>query len=324
MATSTNKLLCVKFEKVRATSKCAGCSHDYCYDHLQDHRQELNVQLDHIGNNHNHFRQRLNKYINNSQIHAFTQQIDQWEKESINKIQQKANECRELLKKHINENIHQIEINLNKQTDQLRNIVKENDFNEIDLNELNEKLKELERQLHQPSNISIQKNSTSSFINEITVVTSSDESIGHKTETKRSLNWDHKIYSIRSTVNGKFVTAEHGGERPLIARADKVDSWEKFKIKIVNKELNHIALKASVNDKYVTAEHSGYRPLIANQVSIDKWETFEVIEVAHNIVTLRSIANNRFVCAENGGRDSLIANRDTADLWGKFEILPFY
>ncbi|CAF4339001.1 unnamed protein product, partial [Adineta steineri] len=175
MATSTNKLLCVKCEKVRATSKCAGCSHDYCYDHLRDHRQELNIQLDHIGNNHNHFRQRLNKYINNSQIHAFTQQIDQWEKESINKIQQKANENRELLKKHINENrellkkhinenIHQIEINLNKQTDQLRNIVKENDFNEIDLNELNEKLKELERQLHQPSNISIQNNSTSSFI----------------------------------------------------------------------------------------------------------------------------------------------------------------
>ncbi|CAF4032885.1 unnamed protein product [Adineta steineri] len=67
----------------------------------------------------------LNEYINNSQIHAF--------------IQQKANECRELLKKYNNKNIHHIEINLNKLTDQLSNIVKKND-----LNELNEKLKELE------------------------------------------------------------------------------------------------------------------------------------------------------------------------------------
>ncbi|CAF3722788.1 unnamed protein product [Adineta steineri] len=92
-------LICVK-----ATSKCGGYSQDYCYDHLGDHRQALNVQLDHIGNNYNHFRQLFNKYINNSQIHAF--------------IQQKANECRELLKKHINENIHHIEVNLNKQTDQ--------------------------------------------------------------------------------------------------------------------------------------------------------------------------------------------------------------
>ncbi|CAF1452795.1 unnamed protein product [Adineta steineri] len=104
MTASSNKLLCIKCEKVKATLKCAGWSQNYCYDHLRDHRQELNAQLDHIGNNYNHFRQLFNEYINNSQIHAF--------------IQQKVNECRELLKKHINENIHHIEVNLNKQTDQ--------------------------------------------------------------------------------------------------------------------------------------------------------------------------------------------------------------
>jgi hypothetical protein len=63
-------------------------------------------------------------------------QIDKWKKDSIQKIQQTAEECRQILLQHTNEHFNQIEINLAKLTDHLRETRQENDFNEIEINQL--------------------------------------------------------------------------------------------------------------------------------------------------------------------------------------------
>jgi hypothetical protein len=57
----------------------------------------------------------------------------------MNKIEQIVKECRELILHHTSEHIHQIEVNLIKLTNQLREIRQENDFNEIDLQQLKQK-----------------------------------------------------------------------------------------------------------------------------------------------------------------------------------------
>jgi chromosome segregation ATPase len=71
-------------------------------------------------------------------------------------LQQTAEEARQLLLIHIDENINQIEIRLTKLIEELNEIRKENDFNEIHLNQFKQKLKKLEEELKKPSNISIQ------------------------------------------------------------------------------------------------------------------------------------------------------------------------
>jgi hypothetical protein len=180
MPTATNKTYCIKCGKAKATLKCIGCEQDFCSNHLNDHRQELNRQFDEIELKTDLFRQTLNEETNN----PFIQQIDQWEKESINKIQQTANQCRHLIIEQTNKNIQKIEIDFNKLTNEITGVRRENDFNEIDLNEFNQKLKQLQKQLHQPSTISIQQDLTSSFINEISVVILSGKSTEDKSRGK--------------------------------------------------------------------------------------------------------------------------------------------
>ena len=47
-----------------------------------------------------YFRQTLTEQTTNPQKHSLIQQIDKWEQDSINKIQQTAEEARQLVFKH--------------------------------------------------------------------------------------------------------------------------------------------------------------------------------------------------------------------------------
>jgi len=64
-----------------------------------------------------------------------------------------------------------------KLTEEIKEIRKENDFNENNLEKWREKLKKFEEEFNKPSNISIQHNSSSSsLINQISVIISPGKS----------------------------------------------------------------------------------------------------------------------------------------------------
>jgi chromosome segregation ATPase len=176
MATTTGKTHCVKCGKDKATLRCGGCLQEFCYKHVIDHRQELNKQLDVIENNRDTFKQSFNQYIQQTNNNTLIQQINQWEQNSIKKIQQIAEEARQVAVKNTNEYIHQIEIKLHRLTDQLRESRKEDDFNEINLRQYQEEINRLTKELTKPLNISIQEDSTS-FINKISVYVSDDDDL---------------------------------------------------------------------------------------------------------------------------------------------------
>jgi len=176
MTTTTGRGRCVKCAKEKRAVKCEGCSQLFCFEHLPDHHRELSAQLDDIEVHRDVFRQTLSEQTTNPKNHSLIKQIDQWEEDSIRKIQQTANECRQQILRHSSEHIKNIEINLVKLTDQLRQTRRENDFNEIDLHEFRRKLTQLVEELDKPKNISIQQNS-SSLVNEISVVISSRKCI---------------------------------------------------------------------------------------------------------------------------------------------------
>jgi hypothetical protein len=172
MATRSTKAHCVKCGKERSTSKCAGCSQDFCYNHFIHHHQELSEQLDQIEMNHDLFRQKLNEQTINPKQHSLIKQIDLWEKDSIKIIEQTAKQCRDLLLEHTTKSINRIEVNLTKLTNEMREIRKENDFNEVDLNELKYKLTQLAKELDEPAYVSVEQESTS-LIKKISIVASS-------------------------------------------------------------------------------------------------------------------------------------------------------
>ncbi|CAF1463320.1 unnamed protein product, partial [Adineta steineri] len=97
MAMANNKTLCFTCTKEKITYPCKGCSKEFCLIHLTEHQQILNEELNHITNEYNEFKQRINEQKQNPQNGLLINQIDQWEKNSIEEIQQKAKDYRKIV-----------------------------------------------------------------------------------------------------------------------------------------------------------------------------------------------------------------------------------
>jgi hypothetical protein len=166
MATARVKTQCSICEEERSTFLCRGCSKDFCFEHLTEHRQLFHTQLHYIQNDYNEFKQRIIDLKTNPQKHPLIKQIDQWENDSIDKIKQKAKQCREILINYTNEIINETEMKLDDSNEQLRPNEGKNDFNEIDLDRFKEKLEKFKEELNQPKNVSIEQQ-PNSFIKEI-------------------------------------------------------------------------------------------------------------------------------------------------------------
>ena len=161
MATATDKNRCVICNKERATLRCGGCSKDFCFNHVAEHRQELCKQLDEVEVTRDLFRQALTEQTSQPRTHPLLEQIDGWERESIDKVQQAANEARQLLVHYTTGHFTEIESQLNKLTDELRKSREENDFFETDLARWKREMARLSEALNIPSTLSIRQNSTS-------------------------------------------------------------------------------------------------------------------------------------------------------------------
>ncbi|CAF1029648.1 unnamed protein product [Adineta steineri] len=98
--TTTQKKPCFKCDKGGGVFTCDGCQQSFCRKHSDEHRQELAVQMDTIGQECDALQRDINK---NTDINSFLSHIDEWEQESIDRIQQAAHQARvdlnELFKK---------------------------------------------------------------------------------------------------------------------------------------------------------------------------------------------------------------------------------
>jgi len=165
-----NRNCCLLCGKEKATYKCEGCMNSYCKNHLQDHQKELELQLDEIENERNILRQTfLEQQQQQPNQRLLIEQIDDWKRKSIKKIEQTAEEIREFILAETNKHFRKVEVNLERLTDEIKEIRQENDFNELNLNDFKAKLEELQRQLNSPTNISLKEENSSSFINKIYV-----------------------------------------------------------------------------------------------------------------------------------------------------------
>ncbi|CAF0998735.1 unnamed protein product [Adineta steineri] len=165
----TNKTQCFTCHRENNTYTCEGCSNRFCVIHLTEHQQLLNEQLHHIIDDYNEFKQRINQQKQSPLNHSLIKKIDQWERQSIEIIQQKAQEYREVVIESLQTCINNIEMKFNDLNKQIQQLQKENDFNEIQLNHLRNQLKKITEELNSPSNISI-KQESQSFINDISFI----------------------------------------------------------------------------------------------------------------------------------------------------------
>ncbi|CAF0934964.1 unnamed protein product [Adineta steineri] len=166
-----NKTQCFTCNKDKITFSCEGCLQRFCLIHLPEHYQRLNEELNHIIDDYNEFKETINEQKQNPHNHSLIKQINQWEGNSIARIQQKAQNCRDIVIESLQTLINDIEMKFNDLNKQIQQLHKETDFNEISLNYLRNQLIQITQELNNPSNISIQRESQP-FINEISIISS--------------------------------------------------------------------------------------------------------------------------------------------------------
>ncbi|CAF4161746.1 unnamed protein product [Adineta steineri] len=172
---ANNKTLCFTCKKEKITYPCEGCSQRFCFTDLADHKQLLNDELNRIINNYDEFKQTIHEQKQNPHHHSLIKQINQWETTSIEKIQQKAQKCRKIVISSLQTCINDIELKFHDLSKQIKQIHKEDEFNEINLNHLTSQLRKITEEFNNPSNMYIQQDSQS-FINEISVISSKSKS----------------------------------------------------------------------------------------------------------------------------------------------------
>ncbi|CAF1297750.1 unnamed protein product [Adineta steineri] len=134
-------------------------------------RQTIKTQLHEIINDYDQFQQTIIQQKQNPHNSFLIQQVNQWETDSIEKIQQTAQQCRETLMKLTQKTINDVETKFVELSEKLKEIREEN---EIDLKHFQLKLTQITEELLQPSNISIRQDSQE-FIKKISVISSFEQ-----------------------------------------------------------------------------------------------------------------------------------------------------
>lgn len=145
-STSHHKHLCFKCEKNGILS-CHGCKKDFCSIHVDEHRKELNEQMEEIILKRDRLHQIIIEQTIKPSSHPLIDRINQWEIQSIRKIHQTADETRENLLPLLHIHRNRVIERLSHLTEQLNISRKENDYMETDFKQWMIKLKQLKKDL---------------------------------------------------------------------------------------------------------------------------------------------------------------------------------
>ena len=140
MATgNTKQKLCETCDENKTKSQCLGCSRTFCKLHFGEHQQDLMRQLDPTAEDRNLFHEKLNQQGTNLQKQVF-EQVNRWERESIEKIKQKAEEIGRHICQDIEERVLLSRDGSNQLNRQLKQCKNEDNIMEDDLQRLKEEL----------------------------------------------------------------------------------------------------------------------------------------------------------------------------------------
>ena len=157
---ASQRSICVTCHKRKITYFCQGCLETFCFDHLAQHRIELNRELDQIANDHNKLRQNLHERKSDPKKNSFCEQIDRWENDSIKDIKDTAERYRKQWVKSVEKSRLSIETKLDNLAREMNEMQRENEFDEISLNHLKQTLATLQAELNQPIHVPIEAQQT--------------------------------------------------------------------------------------------------------------------------------------------------------------------
>ena len=124
---------CVKCNKNGGILLCNGCNQYLCFEHVNQHRNEIEQNLEDLIRDEDQFEKDLS---NSDDKHLLFGQIDQWKKESIEQIKQIAKKAKEDLRELLKQSHENILKDLTHLRENIHLLKESNDLSEIQLNKL--------------------------------------------------------------------------------------------------------------------------------------------------------------------------------------------
>ena len=135
---------CVKCGKTGGILLCNGCQQMLCFKHVNEHKDQLDKQLEDLINQQYQFENDISK---TDQSHYLFNHIDQWKKESFEQIKQIAKQAKEDLTQLINQQNEKLKKNSEEIKEKLRLLKESEDLSEIELNHLTNQFNHLKKQI---------------------------------------------------------------------------------------------------------------------------------------------------------------------------------
>lgn len=164
---AAGKAKCVVCDKETSTFNCGGCLQNFCRIDLDQHLETLSKQLEEHEDKCNELRQIHHELKNDLKEYAPIRIIREWEEESIRKVRETAEQCREKVYRHIDD-MMEMDERLSRLVVEMTQMREKNTFNEVDLNQCKQNLMYLAEELNQSPHVCIERENTA-FINKITV-----------------------------------------------------------------------------------------------------------------------------------------------------------
>ena len=150
-----NKKRCIKCDGEKSGGglfTCDGCQQMFCRRHVNEHREGLSLQLEHAIQEHDLIQQESNQFALDQSV---LEEINSWEKKSIEKIQRTADVARAEFQRWQRNTKDQFKKKCNEIAANIRIARETDDFSEPDLVKWNKVLTDLKKQLESMAKINI-------------------------------------------------------------------------------------------------------------------------------------------------------------------------
>jgi hypothetical protein len=211
-----------------ATSSCEGCSQTFCSTHWTEHRRSLDEQIDVLIQD---LEVSLDKQALEVDLHPLKDEIDQWEKESIAKIDDKAKELRRELSALIDNRNHFLSTEFRELSKQLHENRESDNFIESDLRQWTYALAGLKVELQASLALSLDARDDSSLVKQISIATAITNESFERVSDNGRVQLEHYSRVAVHAVNYGYVEVRGKNEylshrytiRMLIEQS--ADSW---------------------------------------------------------------------------------------------------
>lgn len=144
---------CGKCKTARGIAFCGGCHESFCNRHFQQHRQELSLQMDTLGQNYDLLQRDLS---DKPQEHPFIERINTWEQQAIEKIRKAAATARDDLQKLLDQIKSDLQTSIATTVTEIKDFRHDGGYTENELQRWTIELQNFRQEFEAPCHVSIE------------------------------------------------------------------------------------------------------------------------------------------------------------------------